>query len=320
MICSRCQSPVRTTDEKCGVCGNSVRRISSTVPTNIEPEAVSINTMPSDWQALTCPSCQSPIDTSTVGQYCPVCSTPIASGTAGLQSQRAGDERYQQNVSSVDRLRDGGMMVEPHLTQVHRFSNYGHGTIVGEPTQLQDEPRDADTLQVLISLLLLVELAVVMAAVSMSVLIVGIGIVVLIFALGMRGGWFAMGCMTSVLRPLMTAATVAMRTLFGGISPRLNPANIRHVREYRLDLVEGDQNTFVVKGNTAPRTLRSGDSVQIWTTQRHGRPYLQRGFLEESGLLVPVRVSEPSSGMYWLIGFVVINLVLAFIYFTYVSG
>ena len=320
MICSRCQSPVRITDEKCGVCGHTVRQISPSTPTSIEPQAVSANTTPSPWQVLTCPSCQSPIDTRTVGQYCPVCSTPIAPGAVGLQSPRSRNELQQQNVLSVDRLRDGGTMVESDLTQAHRFSNYGHGTIVGEPTQLQDEPRDADTLQVLISLLLLVELIVVMAAVSMSALIVGIVIVVLIFALGMRGGWSAMGCMTSVLRPLMTAATVAMRTLFGGISPRLNPANIRHVREYRLDLVEGDQNTFVVKGNTAPRTLRSGDSVQVWTTQRHGRPYLQRGILDEGGSLVPIRVSEPSSGMYWLIGFVAINLVLALIYFTYVSG
>jgi hypothetical protein len=136
----------------------------------------------------------------------------------------------------------------------------------------------------------------------------------------MMGGFLAMGCLSNLIRAPMAMASAAIRTLFSGISPRLNPANLRHVLEYRIDLTEGSQGAFIVKGNTSPRTLRSGDSVRIWTVQRRGRPYLRRGLLDENGTSVPIRVSEPSTGVQWLVGFIVLNLVLAFIYFTYLSG
>lgn len=321
MICPNCQSNVSTSDIKCRTCGSAVRSVSTPVPAFTDSQTIPPTSAVAVERAFTCPTCQSAIDSTLSGGYCPVCNSPVTLPTSDVKLQGV-----HESTNSPVPIREGQSIGNaPHVggrvTPVSSSGNYGAGTIVGDPTQLQDEARDADPLQVLVSLLLLIELAIILAAVSVSVLIVGIIIIAIALSFRMMGGGFlAMGCLSNLIRAPMSMAALAIRTLFSGISPKLNPANLRHVHEYRLDLVEGSQGSFAVKGNTSPRTLRSGDSVRIWTVQRHGRAYLRQGILDENGTSVPIRVSEPSNGVQWLVGFVILNFLLAFIYFTYFNG
>lgn len=321
MICPNCQSNVSTSDIKCRTCSSAVRNVSTPVPAFTVGQTIPLNSAVTVERAFTCPTCQSAIDSTLSGGYCPVCNSSVTLPTSDVRLQRI----HESTSSPVPYSGGQSTGTAPHVgtgrvAPVSSSGNYGAGTIVGDPTQLQDETRDADPLQVLVSLLLLIELAIILAAVSVSVLIVGIIIIAIALSFRLMGGFLAMGCLSNLIRAPMAMAAATVRTLFSGISPRLNPANLRHVREYRLDLIEGSQGTFVVKGNTSPRTLRSGDRVRVWTVQRNGRPYLRRGLLDENGALVPIRVSERSTGVQWLVGFIALNLVLAFIYFTYLSG
>ena len=312
---------MRTSESVCSVCGYVIRNTlmagsAGRLPSLLHPSTTLAETR----GMVTCPTCQSRLDPQSSDRYCPACNTlisprvtltPLAESLRSPNQQMPlADRGTTQNTSQTS----SGVVYSA------RLNNYGQGTVIGDPIQLQDEPRDADPLQVIVSLLLLLELAAILATVSIAALVVGVVILALALVFSMTGGMFAMGCMFSLIRAPMTMIANAMRMLFSGISPRLNPVNYRHVHEYHIDLLEGSQRTFVVKGNTSPRTLRSGDGVRIWTVQRRGRPYLRQGFLDENGTSVPIRVSEPANGVQWLVGFVILNLFLAFIYFTYFNG
>lgn len=249
-------------------------------------------------------------------QLCPICDGPLGTSYGhALYRHPYSDGKHIENVEVPS---NKVLSTSPRQKAYLSGSNYGAGTIVGDPIRLQNEPRDVDPLQAVVSILLLIEFTILIAAISLPVLIFIIALVAVAVSLGSRD-WIVVGCLSNLVRGPLTALGNIMRGLLGGIWPHLSASNYREVREYHLDLIEGGASTFVVKGNTTPRTLRPGDKVRVWITRRHGRPYLRRGFVEQNGAYVPLRISEPPLGVYWLVGFLVFNAILVSIYLTLIG-
>ncbi len=169
------------------------------------------------------------------------------------------------------------------------------------------------------AILLLLELAIVMYYVSRLVLIVLIVIVVLSFLSGAFGGvLYSFGCLSSLLQIPIQVIGAILRPIAGVFDPGRDARNMRQVREYRLNLTAGSQDVFVVKGNLDRCTLDAQDEVRVHVANRQGRPYLQRGELldKSTGAWLPLHVSEPPLGMYWLLGFLVVTAILVYVGFT----
>lgn len=267
--------------------------------------------------SLVCPTCQSVVTSIPPDHLCPVCESSLKVVSKNLQTQDeiiSPSHRSQKMVEGVT----SGQASSAGSLGLRSSPFYGAGTIVGDPIRLQNEPRDVDPLQAVVSILLLIEFTILIAAISLPVLIFVIALVAVAVSLGSRD-WIVVGCLSNLVRGPLTALGNIMRGLLGGIWPHLSASNYREVREYHLDLIEGGASTFVVKGNTTPRTLRPGDKVRVWITRRHGRPYLRRGFVEQNGAYVPLRISEPPLGVYWLVGFLVFNAILVSIYLTLIG-
>jgi hypothetical protein len=199
-----------------------------------------------------------------------------------------------------------------------RLAGLGEGTVVGRPEELQPEARDREPLQAFIAVLLVIEVLLFALALSGMLFVVAASIVVLGLIAGGGLAWLGAGCMMQAVRlPLQLLRTV-FRPIVGAINPGAVPTNLRQVREYRLNLAAGEVNAFVVKGNMAPRTLQPGDYVRVRTTPRNHRPYFARGELRDAdtGDWVPLALAEARTGVYWLIGFLVMTGILIYIYFA----
>lgn len=305
MICPNCQSITSASENACAVCDYPIRSVTTSDGLSLIPQRVS-----SKKRTVICPSCQSFINPEVDGEFCPACDMPLVSVSTPSQESRKKviDKRPVKPTNS-------------DLAHPRDFRNYGSGIIIGEGTPLQDEPRDPNYLQSVVAIILLLELVYLLVRVSTSVLAYGLLAAAIILALGGGAALRSTGCILGLLiRPIMALISPVFRILSGGIMQGNDPNNMRKVTEYRLNLMEGDQDTFIVKGNLSPRNLQQGDTVQINTVQRNGRPYFQSGRLETADSWKPLQISESSKGRYWVAGLIIFNLVLAFIYFYYLGG
>jgi hypothetical protein len=165
--------------------------------------------------------------------------------------------------------------------------------------------------------LILVELLItaVLFSYFLMILIIGLLIVGLFFN-GPRG--LGMGCLGTAIGIPIRVIRLMWQPLRGAFNPGSSPRNMRQVREYRLNLVNGTQDTFTVKGDLTPRVLQDGDYVQIWVGYRRGRPYFRRGQLRTTTTAwTPLQTNEPPLGLYWFIGFIALTLVLCYLFITY---
>lgn len=181
---------------------------------------------------------------------------------------------------------------------------------------LQSEPVDREPLQRMIAMLLMFELIGLILITSFYWLFAVA--IVLILAAILRSSLlgFLGGCLMQTIGLPFRILAQLFRPLLDAIMPNRNPTNLREVREFRVRSNRDTTESFVIKGNLAPRMLIESDYVRIQAKVKHGRPFFVRGELQDPGngqwqLLV---LSEAQHGIAWLIGFVLFNIFLAFAY------
>ena len=313
MICPTCQTQNPASQQFCNVCGSPLHRSSNfavdSFPASTE-DSLAIHDRNKNAAANVCPTCQTPLDDGMSGNICPVCNSALPFSTLSRQGERD---------SSIQEPERGGAEIVAIQRPGRR--NYGEGTIIGDPMTLPDEYRDVDPLHAVFVIILTIEVLVIMGALLLQVLIAAIIIVVILAILRNSGLTFLLsGCLSNAFTVPMSIISASTRQMIGAIRPSSNPANRRSVREYQIDPVNGALSAFVVKGNTSPRSLRKGDRVRITTSLRNGRPYLRSGYLFEHDRWIPLRISEPSLGIYWFIAFIIVNSIGVLLYLNYIGG
>jgi hypothetical protein len=203
------------------------------------------------------------------------------------------------------------------MQSVPRFTGFGEGTIADAPVELQQEPRDIEPLYALSTALVLIELLLATLILSYYFLVLIIALLIVGFFFN-RLSRFGVGCLTTTIGLPIRVIRLMWRPLRDSFSPGSSARNMRRVREYRLNLVNGSQDTFTVKGELTPRTLQSGDYVQIWVGYRSGRAYLRRGRLrDKNNVWSQLQIREAPLGLYWFIGLIVLTIGLGYLLLAY---
>lgn len=295
MICPVCHNHIPDHQTQCPVCQATLVGVgTSHIPSGPTISAV-------------CPQCHSPL--SATAQTCPVCQHAIVPSGSPASPVLYGQS---QPGSRSGRRRS-------------RRPNQVVGTIT-DVLLLQQEPRDVSWLQVLVVTSMTALILVIAFLISTLLLSQVITIMIALFIIGLffRGNFFmlsmstmGMGCLMQILLIPLRLIGWLGRSMIEAYYPRINPHNMREVREYRIDPdpMYPHIDAFIVKGNLSPRTLRQADTVRVTVVYRHGRPYLRRGFLRQpNGEEVSLYISEPPIGLRWLlVSLILIGLVAIFL-------
>lgn len=270
MYCPNCQTKIPVQVRQCPVCGYAL----STTMT-VHPSSTTVS------PHLACPTCKSTIPANS--QNCPVC---------------------------------GSITLVPNSTiqTIQPPSNYLEGVILGAPRSLTDEPRDVDWIQAIAVSTIVIEVGII--ALSISLQMVTIAFMILVMAIFFSFlapflGTLGTGCLSSALIPFRLLGLL-WQPLLTAFDPGRDPRNMRQVQEYRVRPYTNSTNSdvFIVKGLLSPRSLRDGDEVRIWIRERAGRPFFSQGEVRDpySGNWIPLRIVERHTGIYWLIGAVILTL------------
>jgi hypothetical protein len=312
--CPYCQSLLHGDPPSCplhGPMGRSLKAVGNTRKPDMDTSA-----------KLRCPYCQADLSGTTVRDVCPICRSELDHSITHTKKQR-GDPlvpREDMIVQSVPLNSRRAVQTSGQPGSV-LGARYGEGTIFGEPVKLADEPRNRDPIQILSVIVLAAEVILFALYISAQLLIVAVLFIVLALLLGGLVPTLGTSCLSVLFQIPLRLVQIVVSPLREAIDPGRNPANMRHVHEYRLDLDAGDVDAFVVKGNLAPRTLRAGDHVRVRVDFRNDRPYFASGECRNpaTGSWDLLRISEPPVGLYWLLGVGVLNIVLFFIYVNYLQ-
>lgn len=270
-------------------------------PTN-QPNQQDVTTV--QMRTLTCTWCTETIKISVLDTLCPQCHNLIEPISDNSIAPRTPPSALVKTMPTSATQFDGVNLTDGIEGRVERVIS------------LQSEPIDREPLKLMIAGLLMFELIGLVLITSFYWLftIVIVFILAAILRSGLLG--FLGGCLMQTIGLPFRILAQLFRPLFDAIMPSRNPINLREVREFRIRSSRDTVESFVVKGNLAPRMLVDNDYVRIQVKIRNGRPFFAGGELKDPGngqwqLLV---LSEARHGTAWLIGFVAFNIFLAFAY------
>jgi hypothetical protein len=328
--CKTCQSPIQSDMVRCPVCNLLLRQPPPLEPPMVlpsgmlNPNQVSSTTTGALYSLVTCPSCGTDVQVTTLSEPCPYCGHPLDSLQTRQNATKSGVGTSNASAGAPDSGGAASPIVTPTTSAAvmgKSMPGYAEGTISEDGTALPGEVRDADPLQALVALLIIIEVTVTLYTSNWLLLLLALGVLGLAYFIPDPKLVVPSRGVGQMLATLVALPFRPVRMLFGALVGAFNPERVNAKKdqrmEYQLTSVQGTQAKFTIKGmphitqENQLRDLKAGEKVRIWTVFRRGRAYLRKGYLidSDSNELIPIGLPRSYIGHYWLIGYVALHLV-----------